>query len=95
MQTNASQYGLGAALVQNDQPITFASKILTGVGICYANIEWECLSVCFCLEKFHAYINSGHITIQNDHKLQEMMQHKPIHAAPSPHLQCILLNMRK
>ena len=56
IQTDASEYGLGAALLQNNRPIPFASKTLTDVETRYANIERECLSFVFGLEKFHTYI---------------------------------------
>ena len=58
------------------------------------NIERVCLSVCFGLEQFHIYIYGGHVIIENGHKLLEMIQHKPIHAA-SPRLQQMLLHMQK
>ena len=94
IQTDASEYGLGAALLQDGRPIAFASKTLTDVETRYANIERECLSVCFGLEKFHTYVYGHHITVQNDHKPLEMIQKKPIHAAP-PHLQHMLLCLQK
>ena len=50
IQTNASEHRLGAALIQNGHPITFASKILTDIETEYASIERECLSVCFGFE---------------------------------------------
>ena len=50
--------------------------------------------MCFGLEKFHTYVYGHHITVQNDHKPLEMIQKKPIHAAP-PHLQCMLLHLQK
>ena len=56
IQTDASEYGLGTALLQNNRPIAFASKTLTDVEMRYANIECKCLSVVFGLEKFHTYI---------------------------------------
>ena len=86
IQTDASEYGLGAALLQDGRPIAFASKTLTDIETRYTNIEHECLSVCFGLEKFHTYVYGRHITVQNDHKPLEMIQKKPIHAAPA-HLQ--------
>ena len=58
------------------------------------NIERECLSVCFGLEKFHIYIYGRHVLIENDHKPLEMIQHKPIHMAP-PRLQWMLLHVQK
>ena len=94
LQTNASEYGLGAALIQNSRPIAFASKMLTNVETRYANIERECLSVCYGCEKFHTFIYGKHIIVQNDHKLLEMIQRKPILAAP-PRLQCMLLQLQK
>ena len=94
IQTDASEFGLGAALLQGGWPIAFASKTLTDIESCYANIERECLSVCFGLEKFHTYIYGRHVLVENDHKPLEMIQHKPIHAAP-PRLQQMLLHMQK
>ena len=94
IQTDASKSRLGAALLQGGRPIAFASKTLTDIESRYANIEKECLSVCFGLEKFHTYVYGRHVLIENDHKLLEMIQHKPIHAAP-PRLQQMLLHMQK
>ena len=94
IQTDASEYGLGSALLQNNRPIAFTSKPLTDMETRYANIEWECLSVVFGLEKFHTYIYGRHITVFNDHKPLEMITKKAIHAAP-PRLQRMLLQLQK
>ena len=68
IQTDASEYALGTALLQDGRPIIFASRTLTDVERQYVNIECKCLSVCFGLEKFHTYIYGRHITVHNDHK---------------------------
>ena len=94
VQMDASKYGLGAALIQIDQPIAFTSKTLTDIETDYANIERECLSVCFSLKKFQTYIYGRQVTVQNDHKLLEMIQQRPIYVAPAQ-LQCMLLHMQK
>ena len=94
LHTDASEYGLGAALLQNGKPIAFASKTLTDVETRYANIERECLSVVFGLEKFHTYIYGRQITVYNDHKPLEMITRKPIQAAP-PRLQRMLLRLQR
>ena len=94
LQTDTSEYGLGPALIQNNRPIAFANKRLTDVETRYTNIERECLSVCFGLEKFHAYIYGKHVIVQNDHKPLEMINRKPIHAV-LPRLQCMLLRLHK
>ena len=39
VQTDASEYGLGAALIQSGCPIAFTSKTLTDIETHYANIE--------------------------------------------------------
>ena len=94
IQTDASEYGLGAALLQNNRSIAFASKTLIDMETRYANIECKCLLVVFGLEKFHTYIYGRHITVFNDHKSLEMITKKPIHAAP-PRLQRMLLQLQK
>ena len=50
IQVDASQVGLGAALLQNGKPIAFASKALTETECRYANIEREMLAVVFGAE---------------------------------------------
>ena len=45
IQTDASEFGLGSALLQGGWPIAFGSKSLTDAESCYANIERESLSV--------------------------------------------------
>ena len=69
-------------LLQCNRPIAFASKTLTDVKTKYANIEQECLSVVFGLEKFHTYIYGRDISVYNDHKPLKMITKNPIHAAP-------------
>ena len=56
---DASEYGLGTALIQSSHPIAFASKSLTYIETCYTNIESVCL--CFGLMKFHTYLYGRHI----------------------------------
>ena len=91
MQTDASKYDLSVALNQCSRP---PSKTLTNIETHYANIERECLSVCSSIEKFHIYLYSSHVIVENDHKTLEMIQHKPIHTTPS-RLQCLHLCMQK
>ena len=51
VQCDSSLNGLGAALMQNEQPIGYASRALTETKCCYAHIEKEMLS----MEKFNDY----------------------------------------
>ena len=50
VQVDASQVRLGAALLQDNKAVTFASKALTEVECHYANIECEMLAVVFRAE---------------------------------------------
>ena len=73
MQTDTSEYSPAAALIQNGRPIAFASKTLNNDESRYANIEHECLSVCFRLEKILTYVYGRHNKVHNDHKPLEMI----------------------
>jgi hypothetical protein len=47
LQCDASQFGLGAALMQNGQPVAYASRALTPAESRYAQIEKELLAIVF------------------------------------------------
>ena len=68
IQCDASQEGLGAALMQLGKPIAFASRALTETETRYAQIEKEALSIVFTLEKFHQYTSGRKIVVESDHK---------------------------
>ena len=56
LQVDASSKRLGATLLQEGQPVAFASKSLTDAETRYANIERELLAVLFGCRKFHTYL---------------------------------------
>ena len=75
IQVDASGKGLGAALIQDDGPVTFASKALTPTEQCYANNERELLACVFGAERFRTYVFGRHFTIESDHKsLEQIMK---------------------
>ena len=55
IQCDSSQNGLGAALIQNGQPIAYASRALTETEPRYAQIEKEMLAVVVAVERFNDY----------------------------------------
>lgn len=93
LQVDASEKGLGAALLQKGQPVAFASRALTDVETRYAQIEKELLAVVYGLEKFHHYVYGRQVTVQSDHKPLEMITRKPLLAAPK-RLQRMLLRLQ-
>ena len=50
LQVDASMIGLGAAILQEDEPVPFASKALTNTEQCWANIKCEAYALVFGCE---------------------------------------------
>ena len=94
IQTDASQKGLGAALLQHGQPICYASRALTDTEQNYSNIERETLGVVWGLEKFHYFIYGKHCTLHTDHKPLESIFKKKLAHCP-PRLQRLLIRALK
>lgn len=84
IQCDASEKGLGVTLLQNGQPVAFASRTLTPVEQRYAQIEKECLAIVFACAKFSQYITRRElITVESDHKPLQAIFKKSLLAAPS------------
>ena len=79
---DASSTGLGAVLVQDDQPVAFSSRSMTDAETRYAQIEKEMLSIVHACTKFHHYIFGKHVTVFNDHKPLEDIYKKPLLSTP-------------
>ena len=56
LQCDASQSGLGAALLQNGQPVAYASRALSQAETRYAQIEKVLLAIVFACDHFEAYV---------------------------------------
>ena len=93
IQVNASQVGLGAALLQNNKPVAFTSKTLTNAECRYINIEREMLAVVFGAERFHTYIYGQSFMIESDHKPLESISRKNLADMPA-WLQCMMLHLQ-
>ena len=80
LQTDASDVGLGAALLQehNDLllPIAYASRKLLPREKAYSVIEKECLAVVWAVQKFHVYLYGTEFILQTDHQPLVCMGHK-------------------
>ena len=95
LQCDASQHGLGAAMMQNDQPVVYASRALTTAEARYAQIEKELLAIVFACDHFDAYIyGCERVNVETDHQPLEMIVRKPVNCAPK-RLQRMLLQLQK
>ncbi|KAK7584247.1 hypothetical protein V9T40_008790 [Parthenolecanium corni] len=92
LSVDASSKALGAVLLQDRQPVAYATKALTDSQTYLPQIEKEALAVRFACEKFHQYIFGKELIIETDHKPLESIFRKPIFMAP-PRLKRILLDV--
>ena len=93
LQVDASQVGLGAALLQDSKVIAYASKSLTPAEMKYANIEHEMLAVVFGSLKFHHYLYGRSFVCNSDHQPLENIHLKYLSDAPS-RLRRLLLKLQ-
>ena len=78
LQTDASKHGIAGVLMQEQQPVAYASKALDKAQTNYAVIEKEMLAMVYACRKFHDYIYGKDIIIQTDHKPLLGIMNKPI-----------------
>ena len=88
VQADASQRGLGACLIQDGQPIAFASKSLTDTETRYANIKRELLAIVFACQHFNTYVLGRALTVESDDKPLEMIHQKSLASAPPVYREC-------
>jgi hypothetical protein len=95
IQCDSSKDGLGAALLQNGQPVCFASRALTSAETRYAQIKKELLAIVFAYEKFDVFIyGRSMISVESDHKPLEAIFKKPLNDAPK-RLQRMLMRLQR
>ena len=70
LQVDASQHGLGAALIQTNGPVAYASKALNETQRRYAQIEKELLAIVFGCKRFHQYAYGITINIETDSRIR-------------------------
>jgi hypothetical protein len=72
LQTDASNQGLGAILLQEVEgvkhPIMFASRKLLPREQNYSTIERECLAIVWGIQKFQVYLYGRQFVLETDHQ---------------------------
>ena len=82
LQCDASSTGLGAALLQDGQPVAFASRALSQSERNYAQIEKELLAIVFGFTGFRQYVYGRKVTVDSDHKPLQSLYCKPLNLVP-------------
>lgn len=82
IENDASEYGLGSVLLQDEKPLAFASRSLTESERNYAQIEKEMLAIVFGLKKFHHFTYGRDVNVITDHKPLTSIILKPLCKAP-------------
>ena len=71
VQTDASDRGLGAVLLQEEGdhkfPVAYASRKLKPSEEHYSTIEKECLDIVWSIQKFHRYLFGKEFILETDH----------------------------
>ena len=94
IQSAASKKGLSAVLLQDGQPVIYASQTQMETEQQYSNIDRELLGVVFALKRLNHYTYGFTITVQSDHEPLMSIWKKTI-AAASPRLWRLLLRLSK
>jgi hypothetical protein len=80
VQTDASDEGIGAVLVQiypeGDRPIAYLSKKFTPVQSEWSPMDQECYAFICSLDKWHNYLNGIKFTCETDHKALTQLNQK-------------------
>lgn len=73
--------GLGFTLLQNDHPVTYASRALLQAERKYSQIKKELKSLVFGPERNHQYVYGLKVILWTDHKLLVSISLKPLSSA--------------
>ena len=68
LQTDACKKGFGAVILQEEQPIYYASRALTSAEKNYQNLECEAQAAVWGMEKFHYFLYGRKFILQTDQK---------------------------
>ena len=82
VETDASNTGIGAVLLQAGHPVAYLSKALSSRNQTLSAYEKECLAILFAVEKWWPYLQHREFEIHTDHKsllhLTEQRLHTPL-----------------
>lgn len=69
-------------MLQDEQPVAYATRALTPAQQKYPQIEKEAMAIKFACKKFHEYVYGKQLEVESDHKPLETIFKKPLQSAP-------------
>lgn len=91
--TDASNFSIGAVLIQEGHPISFASRTLNNHEQNYSTIEKELLAIVWGVKYYRPYIFGREFDLQTDHQPLKWLQVKNSGKDISPRLQRWLVQL--
>ncbi|KAK3916910.1 hypothetical protein KUF71_025976 [Frankliniella fusca] len=96
VQADASQYGIGACILQSNLPVGFTSRLMTESEKDYAQVEKEMLALSFAATKFEHFIyGMPQVLFQTDHQPLVSVFKKPLYKITNNRLKKLRLKMLK
>jgi len=68
VETDASEIGFGAVLMQSGHPIAYLSKAVCTKNQALSTYEKECMAIMLAVDKWRAYLQNQEFVIKTDHR---------------------------
>jgi hypothetical protein len=68
LETDASDIGFGAVLMQEGHPIAYLSKPMCAKNQALCTYEKECMAIIMAVDKWRAYLQHQEFVIRTDHR---------------------------
>ena len=85
IESDACSNGLGAVLLQDEHPIAFTSKALSGKNLAASTYEKEMMDILHAVQKWRPYLLGNHFCIKTDHQSLKYFLEQRVSSPAQPH----------